>query len=118
MILPKKEFFDYQAKYKPTLVKEMTPAPLGDTILKRIKAVAVFTHKLLGLRHYSRADMILVRDKIYILETNSLPRLTENSLIPKAVEEWGVSFPKFLDHLIDLVLNSKQDNFSGVRLSL
>jgi len=107
MIIPKGDFFDYKAKYDPNLTREIVPAPLNDIIIKKIKAAAIMAHKVLGLRHYSRADFILVKDKPYILEVNSLPGLTKNSLIPKAIAEWGMSFPKFLDHLIDLVLSSR-----------
>ena len=118
MILPKKEFFNYAAKYNPSLSEEITPAPLTEELIKRIKTIAVFTHKLLGLRYYSRTDMLLVKDKVYILETNSLPGLTKASLIPKTIEVWGVGFPRFLDHLIDLALTSQISIASGVRLSI
>jgi len=94
-------------------------AHLDEEIIKRIKTVAVYIHKLLGLRHYSKTDFILIKDKLYVLEVNPFPAFTKNSLALKAINWWGIDLNKFLDHLIDLTLNpQKEDNFSNVRLAL
>jgi D-alanine-D-alanine ligase len=64
----------------------------------------------LGCRHYSRQDFRISeragdRGKVYILEVNTLPGLTTESLMPKAVEAVGSSYPEFLDHILTLALN-------------
>ena len=67
--------------------------------------LAVMVHDYLDLRHYSRTDFILSPRGIYVLETNTLPGLTPNSTLPKALEAVGCSYSDFLDHLVTLALN-------------
>jgi D-alanine-D-alanine ligase len=97
-----KDFFDYESKYSGTSL-ELCP---GDFSLQERDELAEMTkmaHKILGLRHYSRSDFIIHPKRgIYILETNSLPGLTQESLMPKGVKAIGSSFEEFLDHVIDL----------------
>ena len=61
-------------------------------------------HKTLNLLHYSRSDFIISEKGIYFLEVNTLPGLTEDSLIPKSLEAVGSSLPEFLDHVISLAI--------------
>ena len=67
------------------------------------------THQAIGARHYSRTDMILVEKptpKFYVLEINTLPGLTKNSLLPKQLKAVGLEFKNFLEHLIKISLKS------------
>ncbi|MEO8637290.1 MAG: D-alanine--D-alanine ligase family protein [Candidatus Taylorbacteria bacterium] len=101
------KFFDYQAKYGGGS-KEICPGNFGREETALIAELAVKAHKALGLRHYSRSDFIVTpRRGIYILETNTLPGLTEESLFPKALHAVGSNLPEFLDHLIMLALEKK-----------
>jgi len=104
-IIPKtgKDFFDYYAKYSGE-TNELCPASFSYDIKQEIMRMSLEAHKVLGLRHYSRSDFIVSPRGIYILETNSLPGLAEESLILKSCEAIGLSFPKFLDHVIRLAL--------------
>jgi len=61
-------------------------------------------HRSLGLRDYSRSDFILAREGIFFLEVNTLPGLTETSLVPQAVAAVGSTLPEFLDHLVTRAL--------------
>jgi len=98
-------FFDYRAKYEPSGSLEITPARLPELTLKEIQRIAVRTHKLIGAKGFSRTDMILSDDgKIYVLEINTIPGLTENSLLPKAAEAGGISFPQLIDRIIEAAL--------------
>jgi D-alanine-D-alanine ligase len=103
-IMPVKnhKFFNYQAKYKAGHANEITPAPLEEPLFKKAQDIAVKAHQILGCRGYSRTDMILKNGNgtIYVLETNTLPGLTKNSLLPKAAQAAGVSFSQLLDHII------------------
>ena len=103
-IIPVKshKFFNYQAKYKTGHANELTPAPLDDILYKKAQDLAVRAHQILGCRGYSRTDMILKNGNgtIYVLETNTLPGLTKNSLLPKAAAVAGLSFSQLLDHII------------------
>ena len=68
--------------------------------------LATAAHQTLGMRHYSRSDLIISpRRGIYWLEINSLPGLTSESLFPRAVEAVGSSYGEFVDHLITQTLN-------------
>jgi D-alanine-D-alanine ligase len=62
--------------------------------------LAKLAHTTLGLRHYSRSDFIVAKDGIYFLEVNTLPGLTEQSLVPKALHAVGATMSDFLDHLL------------------
>ncbi len=97
-------FFDFKAKYGGQS-QEICPGNFTAKEKKEIQDMARLAHKALGLRHYSRSDFILHPKRgIYILETNTLPGLTSESLLPKSLQAIGCSLPDFLDHLITLAL--------------
>lgn len=99
-------FFDYNAKYNGG-TEEICPGRFSHQESEVIQNMAKLAHKALGLRHYSRSDFIVTPKGIYILETNTLPGLTEQSLIPKSLYAVGATLPEFLDHIITLALSSK-----------
>jgi len=100
-------FFDYEAKYLPGASKEICPAILPPELTEKAKACALKAHDALGCRGYSRTDMIIRGDNIYILETNTIPGMTATSLFPQAAQAAGISFPALLDELIRLALEKK-----------
>lgn len=101
------EFFDYDAKYQGKS-DEIVPGNFTDEEKKELERMAREAHKALGLRHYSRSDFIIHPKRgIFILETNTLPGLTEESLIPKALKSVGASLSHFLDHIIELAMRKK-----------
>ena len=86
--------------------KEIVPATFSPLIKKELERLAIAAHEALGLSHYSRSDFIISpRRGIFILETNSLPGLTEESLVPKALSAVGSSMSEFTDHVITLALD-------------
>ncbi|MDR3558365.1 MAG: D-alanine--D-alanine ligase [Candidatus Pacebacteria bacterium] len=98
--------FGYEAKYKSGSSEEIVPATFSASIKSELERLAVVAHEALGLSHYSRSDFIVSPHRgIYILETNSLPGLTEESLVPKALKAVGSSLPELVSHLITLALN-------------
>ncbi len=98
------EFFDYDAKYSGKS-KEICPGNFSREESEMIQDLAVKAHEALGLNSYSRSDFIVNKNRgVYILETNSLPGLTKESLLPKALEALGITFPQFLDHVITLAM--------------
>jgi D-alanine-D-alanine ligase len=98
------EFFGYEAKYSDC-ASDICIANLSDNEKKEVQRMAVEAHKILGLRHYSRSDFIVSpRRGVYILEVNTLPGLTKESLLPKSLGTVGCSFSYFLDHVITLAL--------------
>lgn len=100
----KYDFFDYEAKYKPGATKEVCPADVSDEIKKTAMKYGVVAHKALQLKGYSRTDMIVNENDIYILETNTIPGMTPTSLLPQAAAEFGLTFSALLDRLIELAL--------------
>ena len=98
-------FYDYDAKYISDTQEIICPGNFTAEEKKNIQEMAIKAHQALGLRHYSRSDfMIHPRRGVYILETNTLPGLTDHSLVPKSLVAIGSSLPEFLDHLITLAL--------------
>ena len=101
-IRPHKGFYDYNAKYAHASDK-IVPATFDDATKHQLEDLAKKVHNVLDLRHYSRTDFIVSpRRGIYTLEVNTLPGMTEESLMPIALVAVGSSLPEFIDHLIQL----------------
>lgn len=98
---PKNDFFDYDAKYSG-VSEEICPGRFTLGVHSTLRDLAIAAHQAVGARHYSRTDFIISPNGIYALEINTLPGLTSESLVPKALKAAGMSFPSFLDHVIDL----------------
>ena len=96
------DFFDYEAKYKPGATREVCPAEVDDALRDTAQQFALTAHKALQLSGYSRTDMIVSGEDIYILETNTIPGMTETSLLPQAAAAAGLDFSALLDRLIEL----------------
>jgi D-alanine-D-alanine ligase len=103
IIPPQQDFFSYGAKYSGE-TQELCPGNFSRVIKEELQLAAKAMHRALGLRHYSRSDFIVAPKGVYYLETNTLPGLTEHSLMPKALASVGVPFPDFLSHLVTLAL--------------
>ena len=108
-IIPDKkyEFFDYEAKYQPGATREVCPAEVDDEIRAKAQRYGLTAHRALQLRGYSRTDMIVCGDEVYLLETNTIPGMTPTSLLPQAAAAYGLPFPALLDRLIDLALEKQ-----------
>ena len=98
------EYFDYEAKYKPGASMEICPAQVPDIITRRAQDIGLIAHRALFCRGYSRTDMILKDDRIYVLETNTIPGMTATSLFPQAAQAAGYSYSALMDRLIDLAM--------------
>ena len=101
-----KTFFDYDAKYSGES-EEICPGRFTLSTHSDLRDLATKAHQSIGARHYSRTDFIISPKGIYVLEINTLPGLTEESLLPKALKKGGVAIPDFLDHVIGLALARK-----------
>ncbi len=92
-IKPKYGVYDYTAKYTDGMSEYVVPAELEGRIIKEAQDLGLKAHNLLGCRCFSRVDMRLGKDKkIRVLEVNSIPGLTANSLLPKAAKAAGIDF--------------------------
>lgn len=99
-----KTLFDYEAKYSGT-TEEVCPGCFQEGEKKELESLSATIHEALGLADYSRSDFIVNRNGIYYLETNSLPGLTPNSLLPKSLAAVGVKSPHFIDHILKQALS-------------
>ncbi len=106
-IVPKREFFDYRAKYDSALSEEICPARIPDSLAEAAQEAGLRAHRALGCRGLSRVDMIASASGLVVLEVNTLPGMTVNSLLPKAARAAGISFPDLLERLIQLALESE-----------
>lgn len=101
IIPPEGDFFSYNSKYSGA-TREICPGNFSRVDSEELQRLARVMHRSLGLRHYSRSDFIVAPKGVYYLETNTLPGLTAESLMPKALASVGVAFPDFLSHLVML----------------
>lgn len=107
-LIPKgADFFDYYAKYTENATDEITPPKMNEKKIDQIQKIAVNVHKLLGCAGYSRTDMIVKDDNIFVIETNTLPGLTSTSILPKQAEASNLSFGKMLDSIITCALKKR-----------
>ncbi len=101
-IVSKKEFFDFEAKYDPSLSEEILPAPIDDDIDTEIKGISSFLYKKLNCKGVVRFDYILSEDDdVYFLEVNTVPGLTRESIVPKMAMEMGISLQELFSMMIE-----------------
>ena len=101
-IIPKFGFFDYNAKYTKGATDEITPARISGREAGLAQAVSLRVHELVGASGFSRTDMILGEDgDLYVLELNTIPGMTENSLLPKAALVHGMTLGELFDRIIE-----------------
>lgn len=97
-----KNFFDYEAKYSGES-EEICPGNFNSAEKRQLEEMAIAAHEILGLRHYSRSDFIIHPKRgVFILETNSLPGMTKESLLPKSIIASGATLDEFLEHVMGL----------------
>ncbi|MEO5763176.1 MAG: D-alanine--D-alanine ligase [Vicinamibacteria bacterium] len=106
-IVPKREFFDYKAKYDPDQCEEICPARIPDELAREAQSLALRAHKSLSCRGYSRTDLILGPSGPVVLEVNTLPGMTMNSLLPKAAAAAGIPFAELLHRIVSLALEPR-----------
>lgn len=99
-IKPKAEFFDFTSKYQDGGAEEIV-VELEAQLHKEVEKMALETYKALKCEVYSRVDMIVTEEGVpYILEINTLPGMTKNSLIPKSAAALNIGFSELIDMII------------------
>ncbi len=107
-IIPKHEIYDYECKYTPGMAVEEFPARLTDDETKTVQNLARKAFDALKLRGYARIDFRMSPDgTFYCLEANTLPGMTQTSLIPQAAAAAGISFPELCDRIVQLALDRR-----------
>ncbi|NOX18003.1 MAG: D-alanine--D-alanine ligase [Chlorobi bacterium] len=104
-IVPKKGFYDYEAKYGEGMSDYIVPAEIPEQLAKKMQTEALAAHNALGCSVYSRVDFRLSpENEYYCLEVNNLPGMTSHSLVPMMAEAVGISFAELIDRIVKLSL--------------
>jgi len=104
-IFPKHEIYDYECKYTAGMASEEFPAKLSKEATEKVQQQALQAFKALKLRGYARIDFRLTTEgEFYCLEANTLPGMTELSLIPQGAAAMGIGFPELCERIVKLAL--------------
>lgn len=99
-IVPNSGFYDYQAKYTPGQTRYLLPAPIDPLLYQRIQQVALEACRLLGCRGAARVDFMVREKEFYCIEVNTVPGMTETSLLPKAAAQSGIGFNELVERIL------------------
>ena len=106
-IVSENDFFDYEAKYEGKS-QEITPARISSVQEKNVKSVVKKAYELLQMSGFSRSEFIFIGDEPMMLEMNSNPGLTEESILPQQAVHDGISLPELFESAIDDTLAQNQ----------
>lgn len=102
-IVSENDFFDYEAKYLGKS-QEITPARIDDNLKKVIEETTIRIYKILKMDGFSRSEFIIVDNIPFLLEMNTVPGLTNESILPQQAKEAGISMADLFDNAIQLAL--------------
>lgn len=104
-IVSKNEFFDYQAKYDPNFCEEIIPARISDQLIEKCQDITSDIYDALHCKGIVRMDFILKEQEFWFLEVNTIPGMTNESIIPKMISKAGMTFKEVMTLLIEDALN-------------
>lgn len=102
-IVTENDFFDYEAKYHGKS-QEITPARISDEMTQKVSEVAKRAYEVLKMKGFSRSEFIFVDGEPFMLEMNTIPGLTTESLIPQQAKVAGISLMDLFSNAIELAL--------------
>lgn len=102
-IISENEFFDFEAKYQGK-AQEITPAPIGEILTKKIQADSVKLYRLLNCQGMVRIDYIIVADVPHVVEINTVPGFSSASILPQQIKAMGWSLQESISHCIEQAL--------------
>jgi D-alanine-D-alanine ligase len=107
-IRTRRKFYDYTAKYVPGMSEHIFPAPLPEPLADRLKALGLAAHRALQCEGYSRVDFLLdIKGDPYLLEVNTLPGMTETSLLPDIARGAGMTFDQLVERILASALQKR-----------
>ncbi len=104
-IIPRNEFFDYEAKYTDGMAAEITPAEIPENIEQKCRSLSEDLYKKLNCRGFVRFDYIYNDDGMFFLEVNTVPGLSPNSILPQQAEADGISLRELFGMALEQALN-------------
>jgi D-alanine-D-alanine ligase len=106
-IMPKETFYDFKAKYTVGMTDYRAPAPLPPDVTRSIQELALKTHRVIGCRGCTRVDFRIDPDgRPFVLEINTVPGMTETSLLPKAAAAAGISYDQLVAKIVRSAMGS------------
>ncbi len=110
-IVTESGFYNYEHKYTKGKSEYLVPAPISTNVFSRAQNLALKAYQTLGCRHYARVDFRLSHDEeLFCLEVNTLPGMTDISLVPIAAKAIGIDFPSLVEKIAILAKNSGGNN--------
>ena len=107
-VRPKSGVYDYRTKYSVGATEYFCPAPFDEATTRRVQEVALEAFRAIGGRDYSRVDvMVRSNGEPVVLEVNTLPGMTETSLLPKAAAAAGIPYAELCQRMVDLALRRR-----------
>jgi len=103
-IVSENDFFDYEAKYLGKS-QEITPARISDEMTQKVGEIAKRAYEVLKMKGFSRSEFIIVNGEPHMLEMNTIPGLTTESLIPQQAKVAGISLEDLFTNAIELALS-------------
>jgi len=100
-VIPKNEFFDYEAKYTPGMTEEITPARISETLTKKVQSLSSEIYDLCNCKGIVRVDYILKGEIFYFLEINTVPGMTSTSFLPQQIKAAGLNLTDLLTEIIE-----------------
>ena len=108
-VIPGRKFYDYEAKYRDAGTRYEFPAKLTPQQAEKVSKIAWRAYEMLGCRVMARVDLILNdQDEPTVLEINTIPGLTGKSLLPKAAQASGITFPELCVRILELSFNGQE----------
>ena len=104
-IVSENDFFDYQAKYEGKS-QEITPARISEDYKTKVETVAKKIYEVLGMTGFSRSEFIFKNDEPYLLEVNTVPGLTKESILPQQAAAAGISMIDLFSNAIEEAMNN------------
>lgn len=106
-IIPKNEYYDFASKYDEGGSKHVCPAEIEECLSTKIQQIAIQAHKALKCSGFSRTDFrVDENNNIFALETNTIPGMTETSLVPDAARSIGISFDELCELIVEYAVIS------------
>lgn len=103
-IISKKEFFDFEAKYDPKLADEIVPARIPEQVAHECRDTSSRLYGYLNCRGVVRFDYIFNEEGLFFLEVNTIPGLTEESIVPKMADSYGMKLEKLFGIIVEQAL--------------
>ena len=103
------EFYNYEAKYTSGMTDYILPPEIKSSVYKKAKEVALNAHIALGCDGATRVDLIInTKGNPYVLEVNTIPGMTETSLLPKIARQSGMDFPGMVEEILRGAINASK----------